>query len=84
MPVRAKFRVNSKSEPSSEGDVANISLGAVYDGSEENKRFFKYTPSGQIQMGTINAEAANQFEVGDEFYVDFTKVPKVQEPAAGH
>ncbi len=40
--------------------------------AEENKRFFASTPSGSVEFGTINADAAAQFDLGAEFYVDFT------------
>lgn len=70
--VRAKFRVANKSEPDAEGGVANISFTPVCDGSEENKSFFRSTPCGSINIGTINADAAKQFEVGKDYYVDFT------------
>jgi len=76
MVVRAKFIVTEKTErPSTQdhGGVFDVKLGAVSDGSEENKRFFKWTPAGQFQLVTINSEAADGFEVGKSYYVDFTK-----------
>jgi hypothetical protein len=50
----------------------------VTGGSKENEEFFRYSPWGKIDMGTVNAAAARQFEIGDEFYVDFTKAPAAQ------
>ncbi|WP_236293118.1 hypothetical protein [Paenibacillus allorhizoplanae] len=44
----------------------------MISGSEENKDFWKYTPAGQIQMSVDNEKAQEQFEVGKEYYVDFT------------
>ena len=41
----------------------------VYGDSPENKEFFKYTPSGSIELGTIREHL---FEAGKEYYVDFT------------
>lgn len=70
MSVRAKFQCTSANEVG-EG-FKNVSMSPVFGGSEENKRFFNATPSGSIQLGVINAEAAQQFEVGKEYYVDFT------------
>jgi len=69
--VRAKFWVESVEQ---RGDVYDIALRAVYEGSEENKRFFKMTPAGFIQLSTVNAEAAAQFAQGAEMYIDFTPV----------
>lgn len=68
--VRAKFRVGLN-EPAADG--ARIILSPVTSGSKENEEFFKWTPWGTIEIGTINPAAAEQFKVGDEFYVDFTK-----------
>ena len=72
--VRAKFSVWSKSTDE-HGDT-QLHLGAVVDGSEENAAFFKLTPAGHISLNTINDKAADEFEIGDEFYVDFTKCEK--------
>lgn len=52
----------------------SIKLEAVVDGSEENDRFFRWTPSGQISMHCVNEAANKQFEAGKEYYVDFTPV----------
>lgn len=67
--VRAKFVCRSVLTDTA---GATITLAPVSDGSEENKRFFKYTPCGEIKMGTINPEAAAQFVPGKSYYVDFT------------
>ena len=64
--VRAKFVYSFKNENF-------IGLNAVYTGSEENEKFFKYTPGGQIFLNVVNNEAADQFELGKEYYIDFTK-----------
>lgn len=70
MTVRAKFKVQSVTE--SEGGLKTANLSPVTSGSPENERFFKWTPGGQIQLGTINPDAAAQFVPGRQFYVDFT------------
>lgn len=75
--VRAKFRVESKIDniidQSKEGK--KITMRPVYDSNpeSENGKFFKLTPGGVVELSTVNEEAAAQFEVGDEFFVDFTK-----------
>jgi hypothetical protein len=68
--VRAKFKVQSTATTES-GTFAT--LVPVISGSKENEEFFKYTPSGEIKIGTINPEAAKQFVPGKLFYVDFTE-----------
>jgi len=70
MGVRAKFKVTSITE--STGSLKTVQLQPVVSGSEENKQFFKYSPSGQISLGVMNPDAAAQFAVDQEFYVDFT------------
>ena len=75
MGVRAKFKCMDKSKPDGEG-CSTIRLEPVYCGSEENKQFFRWTPGGQISLSIINPSAAEQFEVGKEYYVDFTAAPE--------
>jgi len=44
--------------------------------ASENKKFWEATPSGEIKLGTVNLEAAKHFELGAEYYIDFTKAEK--------
>lgn len=71
--VRAKFKVTSKTLAES---GISIVLAPVTHGSMENQAFFNYTPWGKMELGTINEEAAKQFEVGKEYYLDFTPAGK--------
>ena len=68
MHVRAKFRVDSKTENASGYEV---NLSAVYAGTEENDKYFNATPYGQITMGILNESAAAQFVPNQYYYVDF-------------
>lgn len=73
--VRAKFKVTSITRSQGWGsvkEIQTIKLSPVCDGSEENKKFYAASPSGAIELGTVNAEAAAEFDLGAEFYVDFT------------
>lgn len=75
MSVRAKFKVQNierSLEYNSKKELQTINLNPVTDGSPENKEFYAYTPSGSIKLATVNAEAAAMFELGKEYYVDFT------------
>ncbi len=76
MVVRAKFYVQSitwtKHWDKQKGHVATIELCPVTGGSDENKAFFDATPTGNIKVGTVNEKAAAAFELGKEYYVDFT------------
>lgn len=57
-----------------------IKLGAVYASDKdpaanpEDVAFSLATPSGTIEMSVSNADALEQFQPGDEFYVRFEKV----------
>lgn len=70
MSVRAKFLCTDITK----GDDGSgpVKLLPVTTGSAENETFYKYTPSGRIEMSTVNAAALSQFEAGKEYYVDFT------------
>lgn len=67
--VRAKVRC---------GSIENnaVTFSTVYEPDEardaENARFTKATPWGEIRMGIDNPDALAQFEVGKEYYVDFS------------
>ena len=75
--TRAKFKVDSIEQQlhwdRSKGELHTIKLSPVTAGSEENKTFFSATPVGRIELGVLNQEAGKQFELGKEYYVDFTK-----------
>ena len=60
------------------GEVRSVKLTPVYgngDPNHENTKFWNASPSGGIQLGCANLEAAEAFELGQEFYVDFTPAP---------
>jgi hypothetical protein len=44
------------------------------DPTHENAKFWQATPSGEIRLDVINDEAAKNFFIGRDYYVDFTKV----------
>lgn len=72
MNVRAKFKCTEVILIEGQTGV-EIHLEPVCSGSEENERFFSYTPWGRIVMGTVNEEAAKEFEADKEYYVDFSR-----------
>lgn len=69
--VRAKFKVTSI-EKQPENDHGTVKLSPVIGGSSENDEFYRWTPSGSIELSTINETALAQFEEGKEFFVGFT------------
>lgn len=77
MSVRAKFVVQSVTRTQhwdkAKGEVQTIKLTPVTSGSDENKAFYDATPGGSIDLQTLNPQAASYFELGKEYYLDFTK-----------
>lgn len=67
--IRAKFNVAEITEYGNGGGT-KVVLMPVTTGSEENKAFWQWTPSGRIEMHISNPDA--KFEFG-EYYIDFTK-----------
>ena len=76
--VRAKFKVQRISLVNAWDGEKNIigkevTLGPVSGKEGENSIFGKYTPCGEIKMTLNNEEAAGQFAMNKEYYVDFTE-----------
>lgn len=68
MTVRAKMYVTEVAQTTNGG---RVKLLAVCRG-EDNKVWSKYTPNATFEMTCLNPEATAQFEVGKEYFVDFT------------
>lgn len=77
MSVRAKFVVQSVTRTQhwdkAKGEVQPIKLTPVTSGSDESKAFYAATPGGSVDLQTLNPQAASYFELGKEYYLDFTK-----------
>jgi hypothetical protein len=71
MSVIAKF---SCSHITDFGNSKEVNLQPVINGSEENKSFSLYTPSGSIKLNITNPDAFSQFEVGKEYLITFEEV----------
>jgi len=72
--VRAKMRCNHVGA-AAYGNQTVIRLNAVYstDPNSENKIFTDATPSADVQLNIdASKPAATAFEIGKEYYVDFT------------
>lgn len=76
MKVTAKFlcQTVSKTKFSSQDQgSAQVELTAVPGNSEENKEFWEYTPSGNLEMTIKNEAAEKYFEPGEEYFLTFEK-----------
>jgi len=73
MSVRGKFRLSEITHLDYNDSAKRLTFNAVCnDGTEENAKFHKYTPTGQISMTVDNPEAMKQFELRKEYFVDFS------------
>lgn len=77
MTVRAKFVcLSNQGDKTSDGEMVHtILFRPVYGGNAENDAFFKWTPSGELRLGVVKATVAEQFTVGNEYYVDINPCP---------
>jgi len=56
-------------------EMWTVVMSPVYannDPEHENSKFWAATPSGEIKLDTVNAEAVKEFDLDKEFYIDFT------------
>ena len=78
--IRCKFKVDSITRrpayPKGE-ETHDIKMSAVIadSGNEENDLFFKYTPAGDLEFSTVNADAVKDLVPGGEYYIDITPAP---------
>ena len=68
--TRAKFTVSAITEYT--GGAKKIELMPVTSGSEENKSFWEYTPSGKIELN-LSGKSIASFTIGKSYYVDFSE-----------
>lgn len=87
MSVIAKFRVQPPIE--NYGGNVNVRLAAVMPSSDddevthdENERFWVATPTGELKMSITNVAAAEQFQVGDDWYLELRRAPKPEASTA--
>lgn len=76
MSVKAKFICNGVSKfKFNKNDIGytKVTFHPVTTGSDENKEFWQYTPSGNLEMTIKNEAAEKYFEVGEEYYLTFEK-----------
>jgi hypothetical protein len=70
MQTRGKFVCNSVKTSQYPGREYEF-FAVCNDGTPENDRFHKYTPSGSIRIAVDNPSVV--FEPGKFYYVDFTE-----------
>ncbi|WP_347558557.1 hypothetical protein [Robbsia sp. KACC 23696] len=86
MSVASKMQCHSNESHPQQNDLeqphlAQIRLGAVWEGSTEAQRasenaiFGHWTPNGSVDLTIRNPDAAAFFEPGKKYYVTFTEAP---------
>lgn len=80
--MRAKMRVADINTYPKDGDPSQETL-VLYavgpkgsypeDGRDENNTYAKWSPSGRLELTVANPALFGEFEVGEEYYLDFTK-----------
>ena len=85
--VLAKFYVAGVSDITNGNETApektgeNVTLSAVTSGSEENKSFSMWTPTGQLTMAVTNPNLYGFFVQGEELYLNISKTNPAAEAA---
>lgn len=75
MNVRAKFQcveIKNLYCPTPDQQMAEVRLIPVYGNGEANKDWSKWTPSGELKMVITNPPAIAAFDLGKEYFMDFT------------
>ncbi len=65
----SKGYVTDETGHGSPGTLTSYKFQCVGGGSEENKRFFASTPAGTLELTAVRD---GLFELGKEYYLDFT------------
>ena len=56
-------------------EIRTLVFRPVYgngDPNHENTKFWTATPSGELKLGMVSPEAWSKFELGKEYYLDFS------------
>ena len=75
--MKAKFELKAVTK---QGDAAEeLKFSAVTEkafndeGKSDDNDFSKWTPSGELTMTVTNPDLIGKFQVGEKFYLEFTK-----------
>lgn len=71
MITRCKFACVSKTiSGAGENQTNTFVFTPVTGGNDENKSFWKWTPSGKLEFNCLNPNV--DFEIGKDYYLDIT------------
>ncbi len=63
------FVCQSVEHDTNESNEGNVRLTAITNDSELGKKYFAYTPYGELTMGILNPDAFKQFKPGKNYRV---------------
>jgi len=69
---RSNYNEETQKYESETFEARTLVFNPVVGNSEENKKFFAATPSGEFKLSVVNPDAWKQFELNKEYYLDFT------------
>lgn len=76
--MRAKMKVSAvnRTEYGEELKMSPVCRSEGYgeDGLDEDNTYAKFTPSGEMTLLITNPALFGEFNPGDKYYLDFTKV----------
>lgn len=69
-----KLKNDQGAELTGNVEVQTIHMTPVYSSNpnSENHKFWESSPGGKLELNCINMNAAKQFLLGKEYYLDFT------------
>lgn len=75
MKVRSKFILNEIRQHSGNPNARTFVFSPVVpDGTPENERFARYTPSGRLEFYVDNPAVIESYKLGECYYFDSTPV----------
>jgi hypothetical protein len=84
--MRAKLKISTVTRTEHGQEILKFHAVAAKsypaDGSDEDNTFAKYSPCAQLEITIANPALIGQFNPGETFYVDFTKIEKPAEESA--
>lgn len=84
MTVRSKMKLTSITSHAWSPNAKTLKFSAQYDPDiPEDQRFQKATPTASIEIQIDNPAAVDKFELGQDYYVDFSPVNAAASATAG-
>ncbi len=75
--MRAKMRVTDVQKYDTNQNVKMVAVGKSdgypEGGADENNSYARWTPSADLSISIANPALFDKFEVGRQFYLDFTE-----------